>query len=133
MRPDDRAPDNPHEWLRRANSSLRKAELGGDSPGIYREDLCFDAQQAAEKAVKALLVERRIVFPYVHDLRLLLSLLEQAGVGVPDEVRRAEELTKYATAARYPDLGEPVTDEEYHQAFAWAEAVVGWAERTLCQ
>ena len=48
--------------------------------GVYLEDLCFDAQQAAEKALKALCIHRDIDFPYVHDLAKLLTLLEQAGV-----------------------------------------------------
>ncbi len=30
--------------------------------GVYLEDLCFDAQQAAEKAIKAVLIARSIPF-----------------------------------------------------------------------
>ena len=30
----------------------------GCSPGVYLEDLCFDAQHAAEKAIKAVFVAR---------------------------------------------------------------------------
>jgi len=55
------------------------------------EDLCFDAQQAAEKAIKAVMIKRRIEFPYVHDLTRLLGLLEQAGEAIPQEVRDAVE------------------------------------------
>jgi hypothetical protein len=48
-------PDDPREWLNRARSSLAKA-AAADIPEVYREDLCFDAQQAAEKALKAVLL-----------------------------------------------------------------------------
>jgi len=53
--PERRPPDDPREWLNRARSNLLLAQAAG--PGVYREDLCFNAQQAVEKAIKALLRE----------------------------------------------------------------------------
>jgi HEPN domain-containing protein len=44
-------PDDPREWLNRARSNLRRAAVRAE--GVYLEDLCYDAQQAAEKAIKA--------------------------------------------------------------------------------
>jgi HEPN domain-containing protein len=96
--------------------------------GAYLEDLCFDAQQAAEKAVKALLIKMRVEFPYIHDIAQLLTLLEKAGQKIPRGVREAEELTRFAILARYPGLAPPVKREEYQQAVALAEKVVRWAE-----
>ena len=91
-------PDDPRERLNRARSNLSKA--GNRSPSVYLEDICFDAQQAAEKAVKAVLLARGIEFPYVHDLGLLLTLLKDAGEIVPEAIRQAEKLKPYATTAR---------------------------------
>ncbi len=34
-------PDDPREWLSRARSNLSKAK--NCVPGVYLEDLCFDA------------------------------------------------------------------------------------------
>ena len=45
-------PDDAREWLRRARSNLSQAEGGVRLPGVCLEDLCFQAQQAAEKAMK---------------------------------------------------------------------------------
>ena len=56
-------PDDPREWMNRARSNL--ARLKSRVPGVYLEDLCFDAQQAAEKAIKAMLIACNIEFPYV--------------------------------------------------------------------
>jgi HEPN domain-containing protein len=42
----------PRSWHTRAYSNLRLAEKG-QSKDIMLEDLCFNAQQAAEKALKA--------------------------------------------------------------------------------
>lgn len=44
-------PDDPREWLNRARSNLAKAKGAYAIHEVYLEDLCFDAQQAAEKAI----------------------------------------------------------------------------------
>jgi len=50
MKPKD--PSDPQEWLIRAKGNLNLAEKGGRLKGVLLEDLCFNAQQAAEKALK---------------------------------------------------------------------------------
>lgn len=101
----------------------------GEGPRARRiEDVCFDAQQAAEKAIKAVMILRDIEFPYVHDLDRLLSVLEEDGEPIPAAVRHSVELTKYAVVSRYPMGVRPVSEREYLEATDIAEAVVGWAE-----
>lgn len=130
MQPPERfPPDHPREWLSRARSNLVRAK--SKLPGVYLEDLCFDAQQAAEKAVKAVMIQRSIEFPYVHDLARLLSLLEEAGKHISEVVRKAEELTRYALVTRYPGIARPVSEQEYAEAVEIAERVVQWAEEHL--
>ena len=104
--PEPYPPDDHREWLNRAKSNLAMAK--NRVPEVYLEDLCFEAQQAAEKAIKAVMIMHGIEFPYVHDLARLLSLLEEAGKGVPESVMQAEELTQYAMSTRYPSLEQPV-------------------------
>lgn len=122
-------PDNPVEWLNRAKSSLSLARQ--QSHEIYREDLCYQAQQAAEKAVKAVYISKNLVFPYIHDIAQLLADLEKSGVVVPRDIIPASKLTLYATQTRYPGLGGPVTQEEYKDTVALAERVVLWADRCI--
>ena len=100
-------------------------------PRAYLEDLCFEAQQAAEKAIKAVMIARGIDFPYVHDLALLLSTLEDAGENVPNAVRRSARLTVYAVDTRYPGVGGPVSAKEYRDAIVIAEGAVRWAEGSI--
>ncbi len=126
-----RSPDDPREWLNRANSNLARTKVGIDIPGVYLEDLCFDAQQAAEKAIKAVLLHQNVPFPYTHDLSELLTLVERGGEPVPQAVREAVRLTPFAAEARYPGSEEPVTRNEYESALLIAEAVVRWAEERL--
>lgn len=94
------------------------------------EDLCFDAQQAAEKAIKATLICRGVSFSYVHDLGELLTLLQRA-VQVDPAVMQAVRLTRHAVMGRYPGVAEPVGQEEYATAVTIASIVVSWAEKIV--
>ena len=130
MKPPERfPPDDPREWLNRARSNLIRSK--NRIPGAYLEDLCFDAQQAAEKSIKGVMIARDIAFPYVHDLDQLLTVLESTGQHVPDEIHRAGKLTPYATAARYPGMEQPVSEQHYLEAVEIAEAVVRWAKKRI--
>jgi HEPN domain-containing protein len=99
--------------------------------GIYLEDLCFNLQQAAEKAIKALLIKHGVAFPYVHDLGELLLLLEDVGQSVPEMIRQSVRLTRFAVFTRYPGFAPPIGHEEYREALAIAEAVLRWAEEQV--
>jgi HEPN domain-containing protein len=90
--------------------------------------MCFDAQQAAEKAVKAVLVLHEIEFPRTHELGELLALAHQAGEPIPDDLWEASGLSRYATHARYPGGEHRATENDYMDAVAMAEKVVRWAE-----
>ncbi len=120
------AQDDPREWLNRARSNLLQAK--DEKPSVYLEDLCFQAQQATEKAIKAVLLHRNIHFPYIHDLAELVNLLRKGGEHIPPEVEQAVELTDFAVEARYPSTAEAVTREEYQETLGLAEKVVRWAE-----
>ena len=127
---EDRLGVAAREWLRRAKSNLALAKQSKPIEAVW-EDLCFEAQQAAEKAVKAVLVFQGIDFPRTHDIRRLLALLDPTGGKVPEEIWEAVDLTDYAVETRYPGTTEPVTEDEYRQAVAMAEKVVQWAEEIL--
>lgn len=130
MRPPLRDPEDPREWIRRARSNLARAAAGRPTREVLYEDLAFDAQQAAEKAIKAVLVGRRVAFPKTHSLERLLDLVERSSEDVPTKVRDAASLTPFAAAARYPGV-EQVTEEQYRDALAIARTVVQWAEQVI--
>lgn len=131
MPPEKPAPGDPRKWLARARSNLLQAKTA--QPGVYLEDLCFQTQQAAEKAFKALLLAREGAFPYTHDLARLLGLIEEEGEEVPERIREAARLTDYAVEARYPGVSEPVEQEEYEEAIKLAESAVHWVDSKLAE
>ncbi len=127
MPPEMRDGTDPKEWMRRARSSLALARAGRTSPEVLLEDVCFDAHQAAEKAIKAVLVSRGIHFRKSHDINELLTLAGKAGLAVPDSVKQADRLTHFAVQTRYPGLAEDVDEVEYGEALELADAVLAWA------
>jgi HEPN domain-containing protein len=117
----------PQDWLRRARSNLARARDDSGVPEVLYEDLCFDCQQAAEKAFKAVLVRKQIDFPKVHSIGHLIDLLELGKVKVPQTLKDAASLTHHAVESRYPGISEVVTRVEYLEALELAEKVVVWA------
>jgi HEPN domain-containing protein len=101
------AQDDPREWLNLAQSNLLQAKE--PKVGVYLEDLCFQAEQTTGKAIKAVLLYRRVRFPYIHDLSELVNLLEKNGEVIPPFLEEAVELTDFAVEARDPGPTEEVT------------------------
>jgi HEPN domain-containing protein len=125
-------PQAVKDWLRRARSSFARARAGRVSDEIMLEDMCFDIQQSAEKAVKAVLISQGMPLPRTHNISHILDLLENNGILIPDEVQNARMLTGYAVEIRYPGDYEPLTEEEYKASLEILEKLLQWAE-SLCR
>jgi HEPN domain-containing protein len=61
--------------LQQSKNALTKV-LDDDA---YLDIACFEAQQAIEFLIKAILLENGVAYSKSHDIRYLLSLLEEAG------------------------------------------------------
>jgi HEPN domain-containing protein len=131
MPPELPDPTQPAEWLRTARSDLALARAGRPTHDVLYEQLCFHAQQAAEKALKAVLVARQVEFPKTHEVGELLKLVEQNGVMIAARLWDASDLTPYAVRTRYPGSEEDIEEAEYRRAVELAERVVQLAERLV--
>ena len=123
--PPEHIAGSPENWLARARSSLSLAKVK-KPPECLWEDLCFHAQQAVEKALKAVLVHQGIAFRLVHDVNELLQSLEEHGIHIPERLREATTLTGFAVMTRYPGAYEPVSAEEHGEAVRLADEVLAW-------
>ena len=115
------------DWLAHASSDLNLARLARTRDDILVEQVCFHAQQAAEKALKAVLLFRGIEFPLTHDIEQLLELAEIGGVVVPVNLDGAGNLTPYAVEFRYPGHFEEISVGEVDEAISLAAEMVEWA------
>ncbi len=78
-----RLPALPEEWVVYAHSDLNLARLGQESKDVLPQQICFHAQQAVEKAFKAVLLFSRVEFPLTHDIEELIDISDQAGISLP--------------------------------------------------
>jgi HEPN domain-containing protein len=114
------------QWLDRAESSLALAKQPKPE-NAYWDDLCYLAQQAAEKALKAVYHSLQKPHRFTHDIEELGKGLADLGLDLPNAIREAVVLTRYAVETRYPGVSESTTDAEYRDAVKLAEEVVQWA------
>ncbi len=119
------------KWIKRAESSLAKSKIGVNVENILLEDLCFDAQQATEKALKGLLAFTNISIPKTHSISFLIKTLKDGGVPIPNSIIDSVTLTSYAVETRYPGDYEKVELEEYEQAVILSESVVDFVKKYL--
>lgn len=117
--------ERSRDWMKQAGRDLEHARqsvrLG------HHEWACFSAQQAAEKAVKAVF-EARHAEAWGHSVSRLLRALEEE---VPEDLLEAAAfLDQYYIPTRYPngfDSGAPM---DYYTR-TQAEQAIGHAERIL--
>lgn len=67
-------------WLRRARSDLELARIALEARSVLPEDACFHAQQCAEKALKAFLLQAGDDPPRTHAIDVLLDRLKVRGI-----------------------------------------------------
>jgi HEPN domain-containing protein len=122
-------PGSPEDWLRHAQSDLALAQARKTRRLLY-EHLCFHAQQAAEKAIKAVLVAKGTALHRTHDLTFLLDRLP-ASVPIPTAIKNLPSLTKYAVQMRYPGATIPATASDRRRAVKLATAAISWAGQVV--
>jgi HEPN domain-containing protein len=118
-------------WLKRAKSNLQIAKAGKVFEDILYEDLCFDCEQAVEKALKALLVSIDVSFPRTHSISHLIELIEENNIQVPNKIMDSISLTAYAVSTRYPGDFEPVDEQEYQETLETAKKVLDWVRKII--
>lgn len=116
-------------------SMLRLAELDREvfeilAPKMHLGAMAgFHAQQAAEKALKAVLDFKEIRYPKTHNLLLLVDLLKTAELACPADERSLVLLIRYAVEGRYDEEAlkhikiEPIR-EALLVVLDWATAVI---------
>ena len=111
-------------WLAKAEQDLLAGDLilKGAMPSY--EAVGFHAQQAAEKALKALLIRHQVEFGKTHNLGELLRLAEPVAPGITGKLAGAESLTPYVVDARYPTEEPPVGRDQAARDLAVARRVL---------
>jgi HEPN domain-containing protein len=116
-------------WLARARSALEVAKMQPVSL-VYYEDLCFQSQQAAEKALKGLLIYYGEEPEFTHNIdRIIIALSKYTEI--PSNVKDATKLTEYAVFTRYPSDRDDLTKTEYDESIIIATDCLNWVEQKI--
>ncbi len=91
--------------------------------------LGFHAQQAVEKALKAVMAARELEVSRTHDLAALGQALIDQGTELPVSVDQLRSLNPFAVEYRYDDELIPKTSREALAAIL--AAVMNWAEKAI--
>ncbi|HEU5142228.1 MAG TPA: HEPN domain-containing protein [Solirubrobacterales bacterium] len=116
-------------FARLAAIDLATAEKLAPDPEMDDRPVGFHAQQAVEKAVKAVLMLEGIDFPKTHDLEYLIVVAEKHSAALEPEVKSASWLTPWAAEFRYDDA--PIETLDRKRAISVASAAVNWCQRLL--
>ena len=115
--------------LRKAREDADAVEKLASEQGIADSVVGFHAQQAAEKAMKAVLASRGDEFPWTHDLRHLMERLGGVAAPLPDSLHEVRMLAPWAVEFRY---GETIDDQlDRERALMLARDIVAWAEASV--
>lgn len=121
--------DEAWRSLTLADRDIVAFEVLRDNPKVHLSVICFHAQQATEKSLKAVLFSRQIEFRRTHNLVELTELLRSFGLEPPVSNERLRRLTPFAVTFRYDDMEVRVITPE--TATAITMAVRGWAEKQV--
>lgn len=114
--------------LSAARSDLRAAKALAVDPEQANSVVGFHAQQAVEKAIKAVLVTFGLEIPYTHDIGFLLDLAGNHAEAMPDIVAHSDWLTPWAVAARYGTIDAAL---DRPASITAAETAIDWAAEML--
>lgn len=109
-------------WMVYAKSDLDAAHTLLESGEFFPRQICFMAQQAGEKALKAILVYLEISFPHTHDLDRIRELIPE-GWEVKAKFPELYDLSVWAVESRYPGHAPDVVEYEARETLQLAEAV----------
>jgi HEPN domain-containing protein len=126
----------PHElteaarWLRWADEDFLLAQHTAADLDTVARGACVWAHQAAEKALKALLVLCDVDPPKIHDLDRLTQRLPNNEGDIFSSIELPE-LTRWAIEGRYPDDADEATHGDALTAIALAKQVLDIVHRRI--
>ena len=114
------------DWLRQAAKDLQHAKNTLKNQEF--EWVCFAAQQSAEKALKAILIEKEIKLKRTHDILEIKYLLQNNSVKINISDDECDFLNSIYIPSKYP-LGSLLAD--YNPDEKICQSAIKIAEKVL--
>lgn len=107
------------------------ALLDDEKWGVDKSTICFHAQQAVEKALKAVIASRNIEIGRTHDLNKLGYEIEKIPLILPLKIESLSKLNPYAVMVRYDE--QEINTISLTEAEEVMNIVRSWAEKTIME
>jgi HEPN domain-containing protein len=121
-----------------ASSLLRKATEDEQAMVLLMADASsadwivgFHAQQAVEKAIKAVLTDRGVEYPLTHNLSVLLDHVRSAGPALPSDHLDLPALTPFGAMLRYETSSSSASPLDRAWAMGSVRRTLEWAQGLL--
>ena len=119
----------PRLLLESARQDEKAVAALSSIPDIGDAIVGFHAQQAVEKAIKAVLSSAGIAFRSTHDIAELLDILTDSGLPPPPQAETLDELNPYAVEARYGLV--PISGLDRQKVGITIGQLLAWAEMRI--
>ncbi|MBI5356449.1 HEPN domain-containing protein [Candidatus Collierbacteria bacterium] len=123
----------PIDWIKAAEIDLKSAKTLGVGTDLSAP-IAFHSQQAAEKAIKALILKKFHKISKTHDL---MKLAKEAEITNDEIISQLKYLNRFYQPTRYPDAiagsletGLP-TKQEADMALQNAKGIVGFIRKQI--
>ena len=118
-------------WLDQAEKDLKvcEHELNLPKEEVVLEAVCFHAQQASEKSLKAFLSLHDVQFGKTHNLEFLITLCSKVDIDFSS--LDMGNLSSYAVEIRYPEKKISLTLTEAKKCYELAEALKAFVTQKI--
>jgi HEPN domain-containing protein len=116
-----------NKWLEYARTDYNVAIHDTTFHPVPIEIICYHCEQAAEKALKAILAYHNETIPHIHDLYRILELCLTHVPQLSALSSQARRLTDFAIITRYPNNIQ-LNDVDMKQAIVYADQFIKLVE-----
>jgi HEPN domain-containing protein len=95
--------EEAQRFIRIADRDITAFKVLKNVPATHIATVCFHAQQAVEKSIKAVLILHGVELRRTHNLRQLVSMLSDINITPPVSSDELQKLNPYAVTFRYDD------------------------------
>ncbi|MCL1884027.1 MAG: HEPN domain-containing protein [Defluviitaleaceae bacterium] len=120
------------EWLKFAERDYEIAlHLSKTFHPLPVENICYNCQQATEKAIKGILILHKGDYPRTHDIESLHELCKEAGTDFGLTLSMTRTLTRFAKNSRYPDDVIEFSETDTEIGLKYAKRILNQARGVL--
>ena len=121
------------EWIEKADEDFGYASLSLDEEFEYFPQICFHFQQAAEKYLKAYIIQKNLEFNKIHNLIVLLKVCAKEDSSFEVLKASCEFLNRFYVDTRYPVHWPVLRSKEVAQeARDYAKQMQDFVKSKLC-